>query len=221
MPAAMGSARAFVDHALTVLLAGSALAVATVAVHREFFPGAAPAAVREVAGWRSLAADRAPALGDAGAAARVVLFSDFQCPYCRDLERKLGEALVSLRGRVAVVRYDLPLAKVHAQAYRAAIASRCATRQGAGHRFDALLFARDLDAPGLDFPRMARASGVADLPAFEACMADARTARGVDADMALAHRLGIEGVPAMIVDGRLYSGTMDAEDLRGLLSAAR
>ena len=38
--------------------------------------------------------------------------------------------------------------------------------------------------------------------------------------MALAHRLGIEGVPALIVDGKLYAGTMDAADLQSLLSDA-
>lgn len=220
MSTATGGARSFFDHALTALLAASALAVATVAVHREFFPGTAPAPAREVAGWRSLAAARSPALGDAGATARVVLFSDFQCPYCRDLERKLGGALASLGGRVAVVRYDLPLAKIHAHAYRAAVASRCAAQQGRSRRFDALLFARDLDAPGLDFPRMAQEAGIANLASFRACIGDPRTARGVDADMALAHRLGIEGVPAMIVDGKLYSGTMDADALRRILSGA-
>lgn len=220
MSAATGGVRRCFDHALTALLAGSAMAVATVAVHREFFPGTAPIPARAIADWRSLAAGRAPALGNAHAKARVVLFSDFQCPYCRDLDHKLDGALASLDGRVAVVRYDLPLTRIHARAYPAARASRCATRQGAGRRFDALLFARDLDARGLEFPQLARDAGVPDPALFRACLEDPRVSRAVDADMALAHRLGIEGVPALIVDGRLYSGTMDAAALRDLLSGA-
>lgn len=216
----MASARNVFDYALTSLLAASALAVATVAVRREFFPRIAPASAREVPGWEKLAAARAPVMGDTGAIARVVLFSDFQCPYCRDLEGKLAAALPGMHGRLAVVRYDLPLTRVHAHAYEAAIAARCAARQGAARSFDAALFGRDLDRQGLDFPRIAAESGVRDLPEFKACVHRPVIAQDVDADMALAHRLGIEGVPALIVDGKLYAGTMDAAALQSLLSDA-
>lgn len=216
----MASARTLFDYALTSLLVASALAVATVAVRREFFPRTAPTAAREVPGWEKLAAARAPVMGDGAAPARVVLFSDFQCPYCRDLEGKLSAALRAMHGRVAVVRYDLPLRRVHAHAYQAAIAARCAARQGMAPSFDAALFQRDLDRPGLDFMRIASAAGVRDLPQFDACVQRPATAHGVDADMALAHRLGIEGVPALIVHGKLYAGTMDAQDLQSLLSDA-
>jgi protein-disulfide isomerase len=216
----MASARTVFDYTLTSLLVASALAVATVAVRRELFPRTAPAATREVAGWEKLATTRPPVMGDAGARARVVLFSDFQCPYCRDLEGKLSATLPGLHGRVAVVRYDLPLTRVHAHAYQAAIAARCAARQGMAQAFDAALFRRDLDRPGLDFTRIAGESGVHDLAGFNACVHRPAIAHDVDADMALAHRLGIEGVPALIVDGKLYAGTMDAKDLQSLLSDA-
>lgn len=217
----MASARTIFDCTLTTLLVGSALAVATVAVRREFFPRTAPNAAREVAGWKQLATAREPVMGDTNASARVVLFSDFQCPYCRDLEGKLANALDSRQRRIAVVRYDLPLVRVHAHAYQAAIASRCAARQGAARSFDAALFRRDLDRPELDFTRIAGESGVRDLSGFDACRREPASARGVDADMALAHRLGIEGVPALIVDGKLYAGTMDEQSLEDLLSDAR
>jgi protein-disulfide isomerase len=216
----MASARTVFDYTLTSVLVASALAVATVAVRREFFPRTAPAAVRAIDGWQALATERLPVMGDAGAQSRVVLFSDFQCPYCRDLERKLSDALPGMHGRVAVVRYDLPLTRVHAHAYQAAIAARCAARQGQAEAFDAALFGRDLDRPGLDFARIAGESGVRDLAAFIECARQPAIARGVDADMALAHRLGIEGVPALIVDGKLYAGTMAASDLQALLSDA-
>ena len=216
----MASARAVLDYTLTTLLVASALAVATVVVRREFFPRTAPAAAREIDGWEKLAAARPPVMGDAGAPTRVVLFSDFQCPYCRDLEAKLSAALSAMDGRIAVVRYDLPLTRIHAHAYQAAIAARCAARQGVAEAFDAALFRRDLDRPGLDFARIAGQSGVRDLPGFTACARQPAIAHGVDADMVLAHRLGIEGVPALIVDGKLYAGTMDAKDLRALLSDA-
>ena len=198
----------------------SALAVATVAVRRELFPRTATAAARVVAGWKALASTRAPVMGAAHAPVRVALFSDFQCPYCRDLEGKLAAALPGMHGRIAIVRYDLPLTRVHAHAYEAAIAARCAARQGMARSFDEALFRRDLDRPGLDFTRMAAASGVHDLAEFDACLHRPAVARGVDADMAMAHRLGIEGVPALIVDGKLYAGTMDTADLRSLLSDA-
>lgn len=216
----MASVRSVFDYALTSLLVASALAVAAVAVRREFFPRTTPAAVREIAGWEKLAIARPPVMGDAAAATRVVLFSDFQCPYCRDLERKLSAALPRMDGRIAVVRYDLPLTRVHAHAYQAAIAARCAARQGMAEAFDAALFRHDLDRPGLDFARIASQSGVRDLPGFNACARQPAIAHGVDADMRLAHRLGIEGVPALIVDGKLYAGTMDAKDLQTLLSDA-
>jgi protein-disulfide isomerase len=216
----MASARTLLDYTLTSLLVGSALAVAAVAVRREFFPATASGAVREVPGWEKLADGRAPAMGSNDAATRAVLFSDFQCPYCRDLEHKLAASLDAMHGRIAVVRYDLPLTRIHAHAYQAAIAARCAAGQHAGHRFDAALFAMDMDRAGLDFTQIAKASGVRDLAAFDACRERPAVGHAVDADMALAHRLGIEGVPALIVDGKLYDGTMGAGRLRGLLEDA-
>ena len=166
-------------------------------------------------------APESPWKGNDKAKVVMEIFSDFQCPFCRDLDGKLRDMLPRLRDRVAVVRYDLPLERAHAHARGAAIASRCATRQHAGRRFDATLFEHDLDQPASDFVQLAGAADVPDLAAFRACMAEPAIGRAVDADVALAHRLGIEGVPALIVDGELYGGTMDTARLQALLSDAR
>jgi protein-disulfide isomerase len=212
--------QAVLQNLLTVVLVACALVVTSVVVRREFFPRTTASPARHVADWAALLQGRAPSLGTARAPLRMVLFSDYQCPFCKDLDAKLSILAARHPGQVSVTRYELPLTRIHAHAYEAAIAAKCAERQGVRQPFQAQLFKQDMAAVGNDWVRLASAARIADIPEFSACMRKHRTAAAVDADMAVAHRLGIDGVPALIVDGELYSGTMEMEMLERIASEA-
>ena len=142
----------------------------------------------------------APCRGPAGAPVTMVVFSDFQCPYC-GLAVKLVQAVEHEAGeRLRVCFKHWPL-KRHPRARAAAQAAVAAQLQGkfwpmhdrlfsnakALEREDLLAHASDL---GLDPERFER-----DLDS------DQVTAR-VDRDKAEAQRLKLGGTPAFLINGR-------------------
>jgi protein-disulfide isomerase len=71
-----------------------------------------------------------PSFGPASAILTIAMFSDFECPLCRDEAKTLRENLPSqFPSDVRVVFFDMPLDAIHPWARAAAIAGRCAYGQ--------------------------------------------------------------------------------------------
>src|SRR5438094_800620 len=77
-----------------------------------------------------LKTDLQPSFGTPGAPVVLVLFSDFQCPYCKEEAKMLRSNLVSAYPKqVRAYFKDLPLEQIHPWAKPAAIAGRCVFKQ--------------------------------------------------------------------------------------------
>ena len=150
-----------------------------------------------------------PALGAADAPAVMVIYTDYQCPYCKKFfeERlpSLRESLVAT-GDLRVVVRDMPLAR-HQFARPAAAAAACADRQGAYWEMHEALYARQTELAEVDLGRLAESLGL-DGGAFDACMTDEATGARIDEDMQSARSAKISGTPAFLIgmpqDGRVY-----------------
>src|SRR5437867_2039761 len=71
-----------------------------------------------------------PSFGTPGAPVVLVLFSDFQCPYCKEEAKMLrANLLADYPKQVRVYFKDLPLEQIHPWAKPAAIAGRCVFKQ--------------------------------------------------------------------------------------------
>src|SRR5215472_17554965 len=79
--------------------------------------------------------------GNPNAAVMIVEFSDYQCPYCRQVEATLKGVLTKYGDRVTLAYRDFPLTAIHSQAEIAAEASRCALDQGKFWEYHDQLFA--------------------------------------------------------------------------------
>jgi protein-disulfide isomerase len=103
--------------------------------------------------------------GERAAAVGIVVYSDFQCPYC---ERFARETLPRLdreylkTGKAFLVFRHLPLERLHPAAFRAAAVAECGRRQGRFWEVHDTLFARarDLPAATLDLAAFATANGL-------------------------------------------------------------
>jgi protein-disulfide isomerase len=162
--------------------------------------------------------DDDPVRGNGDAPITIVLFCDFQSPYCRAMQPVLQRLLAAYPTQVRLVERDFPL-PLHREAQPAAEAAECARRQGGYWPYhDALL-----QAPG-DLGRAALSAhaqriGI-DVARLVACL-DAHEARAeVDADAADARRLGLSVVPTTFVDGRYLRGPQTYEALRAQVDAA-
>jgi len=147
-----------------------------------------------------------PIKGKANAPVLMVEFSDFQCPYSQNFYRQtfpLIEAEYIATGKVKFAYRDFPL-DFHASAKSAAIAARCAGRQGKyWQMFDKLILTNSLDEAGLR--KCAKESGL-NLSAYENLRNKAEIGREVENDIKDAERFGVRGTPAFFINGRFVSG---------------
>jgi protein-disulfide isomerase len=164
--------------------------------------------------------DGRPALGPDDALVTVVVFSDFQCPFCARLAPTVHE-LAEKHGARVVFR-QMPLS-MHAQARDAAKASLAAHRQGKFWEMHDALFAKQREIQGAaadGFRGFAQELGL-DLDAFARDMADPTLEQMIAEDEALARRLGVRGTPASFVNGRFVRGAADASTFGPLIEAQK
>jgi protein-disulfide isomerase len=147
-----------------------------------------------------------PSVGRSDAPVKLVLFSDFECPFCRDLEPVVAEIMSRFGEDVYWVWKDFPK-PAHKNARLAARAARCAQDQGAFWAYKDRLFAAQDQLTRADLVGRARAGGLAQA-AFEACLdSDSKDAL-VDAGVRLGQRYGVSGTPTLFINGRPVRGAL-------------
>jgi protein-disulfide isomerase len=156
--------------------------------------------------------------GKTSAKVGLVVYSDFQCPFCGKFARETLPALerqyVST-GKVLLAFRHFPLPN-HQFAQKAAEAATCAGRQGKFWQFHDQLFGNQqkLDAPSLQ--EDARSLGL-NFDDFANCLGGQVTTM-VQADKSTAEPLGIVGTPTFFVGRLLNDGRLQvAERLTGAL----
>lgn len=154
---------------------------------------------------------------------QLVLFSDFQCNFCREEARSLRENLPkAYPGQFRLVFRDLPLDQIHPWARPAAVAGRCAFRQGPElfWKYHDWIFDKQSEIK----PDTLRARTVewlksagGDEKAFLACLDSPEAASEVAASVAEARRLRIQSTPTLYVNGRALTGHIPWPQLKAIL----
>ena len=151
-------------------------------------------------------------LGPADAAVELVVFSDFECPYCRRFNGALDELREEYEDRIRVVYRHYPIRSIHPRAQKAAEAAICAEDQGMFWEFhDALWADESLALDTLE--QHARLLGL-DFDEFERCLNSGRHYDRVQADLEAAMDLGQTGTPAVFVNGRKIGGAISFAELK-------
>jgi len=149
--------------------------------------------------------DPARVRGNPNAKVMIVEFSDFQCPYCGQVEATLKKVLAKHEGVVALAFRDMPISQIHPFAQGAAEASRCAGEQGKYWEYHDLLFGdqNGLDRNGL----LAKAVKLQlDAKQFDACVSSEKFKAQVQQDNQEGMRVGVTGTPGFFINGIFMSG---------------
>jgi len=170
-----------------------------------------------------LKTDLQPSFSTPGAPVVLVLFSDFQCPFCKEEAKMLrGNILSAYPKQVRVYFKDLPLDQIHPWAKPAAIAGRCVFKQTPAAFWDyhdwvyehqpeitkenfrdkALEFAKGKEIDALQFGR---------------CMDTKATEAEVDKSVAEARELKVMSTPTLFVNGRRLPAQVTWPDLRQII----
>lgn len=140
-----------------------------------------------------------PFKGPADAPVTISLFTDFECPYCRQIIPLLDEVLAKNPKTVKLVFKNLPL-KFHKLAEPSAKAALAAQEQGKFWQFHDRLFAEQkLTEESI---KKTAADLKLDMPRFEKDMESAKVQSALQKDMLDAQNAGVTGTPTIFINGR-------------------
>ena len=144
--------------------------------------------------------------GPANAPVTLVEFSDFQCPYCRDVQSTLKQVLQTYGKQVRLVFKHLPQ-QGHAGAFLASQAAYCAGEQSMFWQYhDALFVLTKLTNESLN--EIAADIGL-NVSTFQRCLSSESSAAAIRSDVREASRLGINSTPSFVINGRVIRGAAD------------
>ena len=139
-----------------------------------------------------------------GGGPQLVVYGDFECPYTAAAMQSIGALLESGAAFDLVFRH-FPLRSIHPHAEAAAVTSEAAARQGRFWEMHDVLFRSQRHLEWADLHRYAERLGV-DLARFESDLADPAVAARVERDIESGERSGVDGTPAIFIDGIRYRG---------------
>jgi protein-disulfide isomerase len=146
-------------------------------------------------------------LGPDDALVTIVVWGDFQCPYCARMAPVLGHVRQKYGAELRIVYRHLAMPG-HRQAQLAAEAGVAAAEQGKFWAFHDLVFAQPGRLARADLEQLGEAAGL-DLPRLRAALDDRRHRDAVLAETAAALALGVDGTPTLFVNGHPVVGSRD------------
>jgi protein-disulfide isomerase len=166
--------------------------------------------------------DDRPIRGNPAAKVTVISFDDLECPYCSVMHQTLFPATQErYKDTVRFVYKDFPLVEIHPWAMRAAVDANCLAAQSGGvywayvdyiHAHSEEIngqehsLAKSFDALNR-IARQEASLGKLDAVKLDACLAR-QDEIPVRASMREAQSLGLEGAPALFVDGTRIGGAV-------------
>jgi predicted DsbA family dithiol-disulfide isomerase len=155
-----------------------------------------------------------PAKGSTKPAVTIVEFSDFECPFCSEVQNTLKQVMQTYGKDVRIVFKHMPL-EGHRNSLPAARAAYCAAEQDRFWQFhDALFAARSL-SPAL-FEEIASDLGLG-VPKFRACLDSEQSRTAIVKDLETARLFRIESTPSFIVNGKLIKGALSFGDFQKII----
>ncbi|MEK7570054.1 MAG: DsbA family protein [Patescibacteria group bacterium] len=156
-----------------------------------------------------------PKLGAERGKVNVVVFTDFECEFCKAEVPILKNVLAGYQKQVTLVFKDFPL-PIHPNSNRASQIARCAQDQGKFWQMHDVLFAHQDELGTVPLETLAKESGT-DAARLQQCLDSGQAVARVNAAIAEGKRLTITEVPTMFVGDTQLTGILEEADLRRII----
>lgn len=174
-----------------------------------------------------------PTRGAKNAKVVVVNFDDFECPFCSRMHATLFPDILKEYGdRVTFIYKDDPLTEIHPWALHAAVDANCLAAQNADAYWDFADYIhankKDVDNEKTSGARFEAVDKITleqgqkhslDTTKLQACV-KAQNEDAVRASMKEADALGVNGTPALFINGQKIDGAVPPAEVRAALDAA-
>ncbi|HEU5457255.1 MAG TPA: thioredoxin domain-containing protein [Terracidiphilus sp.] len=171
--------------------------------------------------------DGRPIRGNPDAKVTIINFDDLECPYCARMHQSLFPGTLDhYKGLIRFVYKDFPLTEIHPWAMHAAVDANCLAAQDGTAYWDYVdyLHSHGEEVTGTDrnlshslatLDRIARqqaATSKLDAAKLDACLAK-QDETSIKAETAVGDSLGIDGTPALFINGERVSGAIPRDQL--------
>ncbi|MBU1068904.1 thioredoxin domain-containing protein, partial [Myxococcota bacterium] len=160
----------------------------------------------------------APGFGPADAPVTIVVFDDFQCPWCEKASKVIERVLKEHPADARFVMVNFPLPQLHKEAELAAQAGMEAHAQGKFKQMHDIMFAnqRGINRAALD--KWAQQIGL-DVARFKTALDQNTHQAAVQRHVSMGKSLGVRGTPTMLINGRRFNMTRDMDQNYKVLNA--
>lgn len=165
-----------------------------------------------------------PTQGNKDAPITIVEFTDFECPFCQRFQSVGKELRKKYGDRIKWVVKDFPL-QFHPKALGAHIAANCVLKQSQDkywNYFESLFTEkRTKETLSPAWLKQKAKDLKIDMKAFNACLTDESIEKEIMEDVNEAVRLGIEGTPTFLINGRMIAGSLNQDAYEELIEFFR
>jgi protein-disulfide isomerase len=157
-------------------------------------------------------------LGNRDAPVTLLEYGDYECPYCAAAAPVLRRVVEESDGGVRLVFRNFPIADRHPFALTASLAAEAAGAQGAFWPMHELIFARQDRLDDAALQAYAEELGLDG----SRVVGEAAQIFGdkVEADFAAGLAAGVGGTPTVFINGRMWTGRVEAGALRRAIADA-
>jgi protein-disulfide isomerase len=141
--------------------------------------------------------------------AKLVVFSDYQCPYCKLMDDFIGQFQAKFGDKLEVDMVNFPLSS-HEHAFAAAEAAECAREQGKFEPYKKGLFAQQEQLSEYVYGQIASRNGL-DMKKFNQCTQLHAQRKTVRQDQYFGQYMGLNGTPTLVLNGQLLVGSSPEE----------
>lgn len=157
-----------------------------------------------------------PARGPEDAPVTIVEFSDFQCPFCKDMNVTIKMLLERYPASIRHIWKDAPSTHIHPQSFAAHLAARCAQEQNSFWEFHDALFQNQTE---LHLEKFREIAGDIKINAkvWQSCFETEATKARVERSIAEAEVLAVDATPYLFINNKRISGSITLDELDQLI----
>ena len=159
--------------------------------------------------------DKDAIMGNKTAPVTLVMFSEFQCPFCKRVKPTLDKIFADYGDKVRLIFKHNPL-PFHKDAFPASEAALCSNDQGKFWEMHDKLFDNQRALGADDLKKYAGEIGL-DAGKWQKCMDSHKYKAQIEADQELAGKVTARGTPNTFVNGRKLTGAKPFEEFKTVI----
>ena len=161
-------------------------------------------------------------LGEKNSKAKIFVFSDFQCPYCKAFHETVFKKIIANYSDKALIVYKNYPLDIHPQAQNAALAGECANEQGKFIAYANKLFSSQSDwgkSQGTQKFKTYAAQLSLNSVQFNKCMDDNKYGDNISSDKSDGDSFGVSGTPSLFINDQSVNSGSTYDSIKKIIDA--